>query len=125
VSKILLSHHAGQLDYPLKLGQPPALGQAWHLVAGAGSLTTAAKVENCFSHFFSPHCGQAGALLDADLTNASFTNPQDGHLYSNIGILTSKTLIFTLLKVEHHIILAHPVKIIPLEMESAVRLVNL
>lgn len=78
--------------YPLKLGQPPALGQEWHLEAGAGgSLTTAAKLENCFSVFFSPHSGHAGALADADGTSTSFTNPHCVHLYSKIGIENPKT----------------------------------
>jgi hypothetical protein len=69
------------------LGQPPALGQAWHLEAGAGgSLTTAAKLESCFWTFFSPHSGQAGPLLSADETSASFMKPHFVHLYSKIGI---------------------------------------
>jgi hypothetical protein len=76
--------------YPLKLGQPPALGQEWHFEAGAGgSLTTAAKLENCFSTFFSPHSGHAGAFADADETSTSFTNPHFVHLYSKIGISSS------------------------------------
>jgi hypothetical protein len=75
------------------LGQPPALGQAWHFEAAAGgSLTTAEKLENCFSTFFSPHSGHAGPLLLADLTSASFTNPHFVHLYSKIGILYSHNL---------------------------------
>jgi hypothetical protein len=76
------------ISYPLKLGQPPALGQARHFDAAAGgSFTTAAKLDICFSHFFSPHAGHAGAVASADLTSASFTNPHCVHLYSKIGIL--------------------------------------
>jgi hypothetical protein len=71
----------------LKLGHPPALGQAWQFdAAGAGSLTTAAKLENCFSTFLAPHSGHAGPLLFAELTSTSFTNPHLLHLYSKIGI---------------------------------------
>jgi hypothetical protein len=74
----------------LNFEHPPALGQLWHLDAGAGgSLTTALKVENCFSVFFSPHSGHAGAFADADETKASFTNPHFVHLYSKIGISSS------------------------------------
>jgi hypothetical protein len=46
----------------------------------------AAKLENCFSTFFSLHSGHAGPFDEADLTSTSLTNPHLLHLYSKIGI---------------------------------------
>jgi hypothetical protein len=61
-----------------------ALGQPLHPPDRGGSLTTAAKLDICFSIFL-PQPGQAGALADPLLTNSSSTFPQ-AHLYSKIGI---------------------------------------
>jgi hypothetical protein len=58
----------------MALGQPPALGQAWHFSGeeAGDSFTIAAKLENCFS-VLPLQAEQAGALLEADRTRTSST----------------------------------------------------
>jgi hypothetical protein len=66
------------------LGQQPQPPECWW----GASLTTAEKLENCFSIGL-PQSGQAGDVPGPDLTRTSSILPQDKHLYSNMGIVVS------------------------------------